>query len=169
MVKRRKKGKRKARRTAQPTQFARPLRCSAALAALLKPHCEMGTDARLAVGGALLLTRAAATRVLWRYARARGLQDPNDGRRLVLARDGLGGVLGVASATITELPALLAPHLASDGAAAGARATTAAAAAAPAPDEPLLVLSDGLRALVAAAGGGGAHGGGGSQHAPRAR
>ena len=62
MVKRRKKGKRKARRTAQqPTQFARPLRCSAALAALLKPHCEMGTDARLAVGGALLLTRAAAT------------------------------------------------------------------------------------------------------------
>ena len=75
MVKRRKKGKRKARRTAQqPTQFARPLRCSAALAALLKPHCEMGTDARLAVGGALLLTRAAATRVLWRYARARGLQ-----------------------------------------------------------------------------------------------
>ena len=117
MVKRRKKGKRKARRTAQqPTQFARPLRCSAALAALLKPHCEMGTDARLAVGGALLLTRAAATRVLWRYARARGLQDPNDGRRLVLTRDALGGVLGVASATITELPSLLAPHLASDGA-----------------------------------------------------
>ena len=63
----------------------------------------MGTDARVGVGGALLLTRAAATRVLWRYARARGLKDSSDGRRLVLARDPLGGVLGVGSATITEL------------------------------------------------------------------
>ena len=134
MVKRRKKGKgRPAARRSRPSSLGLYVALP-----LLRRCC--GLTARWAQtprwrGRCVLLTRAAATRVLWWYARARGLKDSSDGRRLVLARDPLGGVLGVGSATISELPSS-APHLVSDGAAAAARATSAAAAAAPAPDEP---------------------------------
>lgn len=97
------------------------------------------------MGGRLLLPRSVAMKATWRYVKARHLQDPADGRRILCGSDALARVLGAPVATLTELPGMLARHL--------SPAACAPAAAAPRPacegeDEPVLRPSRALAEVL---------------------
>ena len=148
MAKKKRRAKRGAKRE-QPAQFTAALQVSASLGALLGPHCEPPVPA----GRSLRLPRSEATKVLWRYIKAKSLQDPADGRRVLFSGDAMGRVLGATDAGMTDMPRLLAPHLrsvSSAGASASAGARASAAADAAADVGPLLEMSPAFSALAAA-------------------
>lgn len=79
-----------------PTGLQRPLRPSAALAAIV---------------GNELLSRTEATKRLWDYIRKQGLQNPGN-RREILADAKLEAVVDTKTIDMLELPGALSKHLA---------------------------------------------------------
>ena len=88
--------------------------------------------------------------MLWRYIKAKHLQDPSDGRRVLFTGDPMGAVLSAGSAGMTDMPRLLTPHLRSiSSSSSGASSSAGAAAAAAAADGPPLEPSPAFAQLLA--------------------
>ena len=86
----------------QPAHFKAPLQCSPPLSLLL----SNGETDRL------LLQRSEATKRVWAYAKANGLQDSTDGRR-ILCDQAMRKVFGVPDLTLLTMAKALSPHLSS--------------------------------------------------------